>query len=82
MTLLLNLEDSFMRRQLQNRIIAGLPSDCKESCRRRELDNSKMIARLPSDRGHFGGELVSPLTEFFSESDERSPGTSVGEVDN
>ena len=69
-------------RQLQNRIIAGLPSDCKEKCRRRELDNSKMIARLPSDRGHFGGELVSPLTELFSESDERSPGTSVGEVDN
>ena len=69
-------------RQYNSKIIAGLPSDLEESCRRRELDNSKVIARLPSDRGHFGGELVSPLTELFSESDERSPGTSVGGVEN
>ena len=35
--------------QLQNRIIAGPPSDLKESCRRRELDNSTIIARLTED---------------------------------
>ena len=67
-------DDTVVRlRQLQYEIIAGLPSDLEESCRRRELEHSKIIVRLPPDRGHFGGELVSPLTELFSESDKPSP---------
>ena len=63
-------------RQLQDKIIAGLPSDLEESCRRRELEHSKIIVRLPPDRGHFEGELVytfSTFTELFSESDKLSP---------